>query len=231
MDGWELIKVYGTQTGTILIGIGTLCLGAATLLTAIFLMAKGRSWYEAAQIEIANKSFILHQHEHQRKMIFDLAVEANDLFNRIKIDFDYIRNPGVNELERDTIEAIEGTSDFVRRMKLKHNIEFSAALLRYDERSETIALINRLKPKFRAVFGDVSAFDAVVAVRKDIWVAGHMLLKEIPVNKRDKYENVIWKIDDNDDISLKIRGAIAKIEELCFPIIRGEFDSPKAKIS
>ena len=117
-------------------------------------------------MKVAEQSILLQRQEHQRKFEFDVAVEAVDLFNNLKVDFDIIRSPAVYEDEIKELENLEEINDLVKKMKSHKN--GGIILMRFDKREETRVSINRLRPKFNAVFGDTAPFDAAISIYKRI---------------------------------------------------------------
>lgn len=103
--------------------------------------------------------------------------------------------------------------------------------MRLDERTETIAAINRLRPKFIAIFADDKPFEVVVEIRHKIWVAAQMLLHDLPRDQQREHEKVIWKTSEDDELSQSMAQAVRQIEELCYPVLRGELSYPETSIN
>jgi hypothetical protein len=205
----ESIAVFLSGSGTFLLGI-----------SAVVALWKGRGWYEKAQIRIAEETLRAQKQELQRQLKFDIAQEAVDLFHRVKIDFDMIRSPAVMSGESQALRNLEETSDFVREMK-KHSTS-GIVFMRLDERADTIAAVNRLRARFKAVFDDDEPFEIVVGTRHKIWVAAQLLMHPLRQGQSTKHEVIIWKTSENDELSRDMDIAVARIEELCFPVLRGD---------
>jgi hypothetical protein len=190
--------------------IGSLLLGISAIFTVLFLVFRGRSWYEAAQVKVTEKMILFQQQEHHRKLKFELALEAIDLFNRYKVDLDIIRSPVVLEGETQNLQQLEETNSLIKNMK-RHS-DAGVTLMRLDERAETLASLNRLRAKFGAVFGDESPFEDAIAARHKIWVSCIVLADEIPGPVRQEHRGVISKVNDEDEISKYVSLSLEEFE-------------------
>lgn len=216
MDSISSVFKYAEAIQNLLVGVGTFLIG----FSAVIALWKGRGWYEKAQIRIAEETLRAQKQDLQRRLKFDVAQEAIDLFFRIKFEFDIIRSPAVMTGEIQALKNLEETSDFIRKMKKKSTA--GIVFMRLDERAETLAAVNRLRAKFKAVFADDAPFEIVVNTRHQIWVAAQMLLHDLPQDQRIKHEDVIWKVSEEDELSQRMANAIVRIEELCYPVLRGD---------
>lgn len=196
------------------LGIGTGLLG----LSAIWALFSGREAYEKAQISIAERSLKLQKDVEQRKFQFDVAIEAVDLFNRFRTDMNNIRSPVTMTGELEKLNDLPEENDFVRKMK--NHTDAGVVFLRMDQRSETLAAINRLRPKFKAVFGLDEPFDDVVWAQHQVWLAAQMLLQGTYKIESKSFHDDIWKTSEDDEISTRVSNAVTSIEDLCVPVIR-----------
>lgn len=190
MEGWKLVTDIFTAIGSMAIGAGTL-----------WLAYTGQAFRKDKVFE--NK--------------FNLAKEAIRIFNHLRNDIQKIRSPFGFEGEINRLKALPEDNELVQKMK-KHE-GAGLALLRMNERSESLAEMNRLEPEFRAVFGDTEAFENMRSARHAIWVATTKIVEGI--GEKGDLE-IIWSIPSKkDDINSKVNQAVAEIEELCKPVLAG----------
>ncbi len=99
--------------------------------------------------------------------------------------------------------------------KSKKNTTAGVALLRMNDRSESLAEMNRLEPEFRVVLGESQAFENIRKAHNKVLVAAMMMLEG-----EKGYDHIIWSYgDEKDEIKKQIDQAVEDIEKLCMPIL------------
>ena len=181
-----------------LTAIGTLALGAGAL------------WF--ARIGQASRS------DKQFQYKFDLSKEALVIFNKMRNDFHQIRSPITFEGDASKLQELPEENELIKKMK--KNTRGGMALMRLDERSETLADLNKLEPEFCAIFGKTNAFDDMRSVRHSVYVSAMALTNG---DYGDKHEEVIWCINkDTDPLVKKMDNAVKEIESICVPVLGGK---------
>lgn len=195
--------------GDLFTGVGTIGLAIAAIKGDI-LGAKKAKEVEKATLEekIAHEQF-------QYK--FRVAQQAINVFNRIREDIRQIRSPFGMEGELNRLKSLEETNEMIKNMKRR--TDGGLALMRMDDRAESLAEMNRLEAEFRALFGDVTPFETIRDIRHKIWVAAYMLTQGS--ENRIEDSKIIWGGHKEDKIQDEVSAAVTKIEEICQPILRG----------
>jgi hypothetical protein len=210
---WEII----TAAGTLLAGIGTCGLVWAAYKS---LPKVGENYKEAKQIDLTAQ----HEREEDQRFQykFHLAKEAIRIFNHLRNDLQQVRSPFGFEGEINRLKALPEDNELI--VKMKTRTDAGLAMLRLDERGESLAEMNRLEPEFCAIFGETAAFEEMRNARHKIWVAAMMMLEgETKQSDGTRYTEIIWSVPSRkDDLQTQIDNAVAKIEELCRPILAGQ---------
>jgi len=121
--------------------------------------------------------------------------------------------------EKQKLEAMPETNDLIKNAKVHQ--DGGIALLRLDERADTTAAINRLRPKFKVLFDTDEPFETIVEIKHEIYVAAQMLA--IGAGKKDLGSaKVIWGGSAEDKISERLQRAVDEVEKLCAPVLKGD---------
>lgn len=190
------------------LGLGLLFIGSACV--------SAFKRYELARVNIEKKSLALDIAEDKRQMKIEVALEAIDLFNDVKLAIGMVRSDIVLKEEVEELDAIDADSDFGK--KVKKNKEAAIVLLRLEECVEIFAALNTLRPTFLALFDTKAAFDKVTTAIEEIKSIANNILDGKDVNKNKKE---LFKTADGDVISKKVDDAIKQIEKLVVPVIKG----------
>lgn len=210
---WEII----TAVGTLLAGIGTCGLVWAAYKN---LPKVGEHYKEAKQIDLRAQ----HEREEDQRFQykFHLAKEAIRIFNHLRNDLQQVRSPFGFEGEINRLKALPEDNELIAKMKKR--TDAGLAMLRLDERGESLAEMNRLEPEFRAIFGETAAFEEMRNARHKIWTSAMMILEGVAEQSDGtRHTEIIWSVPgQEDDLQTQIDNAVAKIEELCRPILAGQ---------
>ena len=88
-----------------------------------------------------------------------------------------------------------------------------------DDRSDSLAEMNRLEPEFKAVFGDTEAFSIIREQMHNIRVTATMMLEG---ERSAENSKVIYAGSKEDIIKNNINEALLEIEKICIPILSGK---------
>lgn len=187
---WEQVREWISALGSLAIGCGT-----------VWLAYTGNAFRKDKQFE--------HK--------FDLAKEAIRIFNRLRNDIQQIRSPYSFDGEINRLESLPEDNDLINGMK-KHT-NGGLALLRMDDRGESLAEMNRLEPEFRAVFGETDAFENMRNIRHEIWCAAHMIVLGEDVKEK---RMIIWPSGQDDEINKRMDSTVSEIEKICYPVLSGK---------
>ncbi len=159
------------------------------------------------------KAFSDYKKQKRFEHKFKLAKRAIYIFNHLRNDIQQIRSPFSFEGELNRLKELPETNEMIK--KSKKNTAAGIALLRMDDRSESLAEMNRFEPEFRAFFGDSQAFENIRKAHNQVLVAAMMMLQ----GKRGD-DHIIWSYgDEKDEIKKQIDQAIEDIEKLCMPVL------------
>jgi hypothetical protein len=150
-----------------------------------------------------------------RKMA--LAEEAIYVFHELRNDIRQIRHWEPSSDERKALEEREDINEPVDNMQ-KYGL---VTLMRIDKRSDSLWKMNRLEPKFKAFFGETDAFQKMVNVRHLVLCGARMLAGGCEDRKvAQDCEDRIWS-RENDALNREMDEAVAEIEHICAPVLRG----------
>lgn len=203
-----------SEFGDFLTGIGTIALAWTAYRT---LPKSAHEYKEAKQIGLSAQREREESVKFQNKL--QLAKDSIRIFNHVKNDIQQIRSPFGFEGELNRLKDLPEDNDLIPKMK--KNTSAGLTLLRLNERSASLAEMNRLEPEFRAIFGETDAFDKIRKARHNVWVAATMLADG---GKVKDYSKIIWwaGADQKDEIAETVDQSVHQIESICKPVLSGE---------
>ena len=164
------------------------------------------------------------------KRRMELAEEVLALFYQAKDIIAFIRFPAGYANESSARKAEPKETSEQKRIRDDAYVTHE----RFNKNSEVFSRIHALRYRFMAQFGkDAGApFDQLKSVLDELFVALHqwMMLSEVdervfttPQSRQDhqarieKYEVVLWGMEKDDPISLRVEKAITAVEQICRP--------------
>lgn len=216
-------KFYHVMAGT-----GTFILSIAGIYTAFvglkqFQLNRSKAEREIQEIRQASEASIInaHHNDDRRKLRFELANRAIDLAHQAQADLQSIRNPTSYGGEYDVLKEQLGEAKY-EEIRGTFKINGVITLMRFAERAQSYADISAIKPKFRLLFRNDQPFENILAE----WRKVHAAAEVIRLGATEQtYNKQIWDHGSEDEISLSIGNSVKKIEELCLPILTGEFEN------
>lgn len=91
---------------------------------------------------------------------FNLAKETIRIFNHLRNDIQQIRSPFAFEGGTNRLKELLEDNEPIKN--IRNNLAAGLVFLRMNERSASLAEMNRFEPEFRSVFGDTGAFKSAI---------------------------------------------------------------------
>ena len=185
---------------------------------------------------VAIKGIKAWKEEHVGKRKIELAEHVYGLFYEATIAIEHIRNIFGYASEGSSRKADESESPEAKK-RLNQAHVFTE---RYNEHISVFGRLQEYRWRFRLYFGNEydEPFNEIMKILNEIMFAAHYLgtylwddnkIAHKSENEildyyaeRAKYEQVVWRMSINDDISNRTHAALKKIELVCKEAVTGK---------
>jgi len=175
--------------------------------------------------EIAERKFSLDARLSDRKRQQDLAEEVLAGFCEIRDLMRAVRSPAGYEGEGKTRRREPGETDDIARQK----DSYFAVLERFELRRETIARVMSREHRMAAWFGaevevpfrelHEALVRVTISARMLVMCAGDGTRRSDPPSWKKWESDIWWGVEDPDPIATKIDAVVARIDQICRPIL------------
>ncbi|MEG3638197.1 hypothetical protein [Magnetococcus sp. PR-3] len=221
--------------------------GIALLVFGAYAVFGAPNKYEQTALKIDKTRLELERDAFLREMKFKHAIDTLEAFEKARDSISLIRHflATGDELE-ELAKLLPDNSDFRDESGRPKNYQGLQQLLSMQREWETVRQLHELRPRFQALFQDVSPFTDFWAAWRELDIAARRLMDESKLseqvyaarnvgivggvreeqlknsmksNERKKLSGIIWDSGEDNPYTTKINGIVDSAYDICKPWI------------